>query len=224
LHTTLDLDLQKAIEAEVRHTVTTLRERNVRHAAAVVLDNTSGAVLAWVGSPDFFADPAGQVDMVVSARQPGSALKPFLYGLAFDQGFTAATVLPDVPRTFATMSGPYQPQNYDRRFRGPVRAREALASSYNVPAVDLADRLGAAALLRTLHDAGFASLARGAEHYGLGLALGNGDVTLLELANAYRGIANGGVWRPYQWFRMSPCAQTNAGSCQRALLPSCSIF
>jgi penicillin-binding protein 1C len=204
LHTTLDLDLQKAIEAEVRHTVMTLRERNVRHAAAVVLDNTSGAVLAWVGSPDFFADTAGQVDMVVSARQPGSALKPFLYGLAFDQGFTAATVLPDVPRTFATMSGPYQPQNYDRRFRGPVRAREALASSYNVPAVELADRVGAAALLRTLHDAGFASLSRGAEHYGLGLALGNGDVTLLELANAYRGIANGGVWRPYRWLSDEP--------------------
>jgi penicillin-binding protein 1C len=204
LRTTLDLDLQKAIEAEVRHTVTTLRQRNVRHAAAVVLDNTTGAVLAWVGSPDFFADTAGQVDMVVSARQPGSALKPFLYGLAFDRGFTAATVLPDVPRTFATMSGPYQPQNYDRRFRGPVRAREALASSYNVPAVDLADRVGAAALLRTLQDAGFASLTRRAEHYGLGLALGNGDVTLLELANAYRGIANGGVWRPYRWISDEP--------------------
>lgn len=196
--TTLDLDLQRALEAEVRHTVRVLGDRAVAHGAVVVLDNASGDVLAWVGSPDFFADSVGQVDMVVSRRQPGSALKPFLYALAFDRGFTAATVLPDVPRTYATSGGPYSPQNYDRRFRGPVRAREALASSYNVPAVELAERLGTGALLATLHDAGFASLTRPAEHYGLGLALGNGDVSLLEIANAYRGLANGGVWRPYR--------------------------
>jgi penicillin-binding protein 1C len=199
LRTTLDLDLQKALESEVRHTVSTLRKRTVQQAAAVVLDNASGDVLAWVGSPDFFADTAGQVDMVTSPRQPGSALKPFLYGLAFDRGFNAASVLPDVPRTYNTALGPYRPQNYDRRFRGPVRAREALASSYNVPAVELAERMGADALLRTLHNAGFTSLTQSAQHYGLGLALGNGDVTLLELANAYRGLANGGVWRAHQW-------------------------
>ncbi|HEX7088574.1 MAG TPA: transglycosylase domain-containing protein, partial [Longimicrobiales bacterium] len=198
--TTLDLDLQAALEAEVRHTVRVLRDRAVQHAAAVVLDNATGGVLAWVGSPDFWADTAGQVDMVVSPRQPGSALKPFLYGLAFDRGYSPATVLPDVPTTFATSTGPYTPQNYDRRFRGPVRLREALASSYNVVAVLLAERLGAGALLATLHDAGFASLTRSADHYGLGLALGNGEVTLLEVANAYRGIANGGVWRPVTWF------------------------
>jgi len=197
IRASIDLELQRALEAEVRHTVNTLQDRAAKHAAAVVLDNRSGDVLAWVGSPDFFADTAGQVDMVISARQPGSALKPFLYGLAFDRGFTASSVLPDVPRTYPTSTGPYEPQNYDRTFRGPVRAREALASSYNVPAVELAERMGAAALLSTLHDAGFA-LTRTAEHYGLGLALGNGDVTLLELANAYRGIANGGVWRPYR--------------------------
>jgi penicillin-binding protein 1C len=197
--TTLDLELQRVVEAEVRHTVAVLRDRGARHAAAVVLDNASGGVLAWVGSPDFFADSAGQVDMVVSPRQPGSALKPFLYALAFERGFTPASVIADVPRAFATTSTPYRPQNYDRRFRGPVRAREALASSYNVPAVDIADRLGTAALLTTLRDAGFASLTRSADHYGLGLALGNGEVTLLELANAYRGLANGGVWRPTQW-------------------------
>jgi penicillin-binding protein 1C len=198
VRTTIDLDLQTRLESEVRHTVATLRDRAAAQAAAVVIDNASGDVLAWVGSPDFFADTSGQVDMVTSGRQPGSALKPFLYGLAFDNGFTAAQVLPDVPRTYVTSTGPYTPQNYDRRFRGPVRAREALASSYNVPAIELTERLGAGPLLRTLHDAGFASLSRSAEHYGLGLALGNGDVTLLELANAYRGIANGGVWRPHR--------------------------
>jgi penicillin-binding protein 1C len=195
--TTIDLDLQLALEAEARHAAATLKDRAAAHAALVVLDNVTGDVLAWVGSPDFFGDSDGQVDMVSSRRQPGSTLKPFLFGLAFDRGFTAASVLPDVPRTYATAGGPYSPQNYDRRFRGPVRAREALASSYNVPAVELVERLGTGALLRTLHEAGFASLSRSAEHYGLGLALGNGDVSLIELANAYRGIANGGVWRPY---------------------------
>jgi penicillin-binding protein 1C len=197
--TTLDLGLQTALEAEVRHTVDVLRDKGVAHAAVVVLDDPSGDILAWVGSPDFFADTSGQVDMVVSPRQPGSALKPFLYGLAFDRGITPATVLPDLPRTYQTTLGPYRPRNYDRQFHGPVRARDALGSSYNVPAVELAERLGVPSLLATLHDAGFASLDHSAEYYGLGLSLGNGDVTLLELANAYRALANGGVWKPVRW-------------------------
>jgi penicillin-binding protein 1C len=196
LRTTLDIDLQRAVEAEVRHVVQSLSGRTARHAAAVVLDNRTGDVLAWVGSPDFFADSTGQVDMVRSRRQPGSTLKPFLYGLALDNGYSAATVLPDVPQTYATSTGPYRPQNYDRRFHGPVRVRDALASSFNVPAVELTNRLGAAALLNVLREAGFESLDRSPDHYGLGLSLGNGEVTLLELANAYRGLASGGVWSP----------------------------
>jgi penicillin-binding protein 1C len=204
LRTSLDLELQTLVEAEVRHTVRDLRDRGAHHAAAVVLSNHTGEVLAWVGSPDFWEPEVGQVDMVTSPRQPGSALKPFLYGLAFDRGHTAATVLPDVPHSFATALGPYRPQNYDRRFHGPVRAREALASSYNVPAVELASRLGVEALLETLHRAGFATLSHGASHYGLGLALGTGDVTLLELANGYRALANGGEWTPVRFTPAEP--------------------
>ena len=113
----------------MRHTVETLADRGASQAAAVVLDNATGEVLAWVGSPDFWADTAGQVDMVVSPRQPGSALKPFLYALAFDRGYTPASILPDIARVYQTSTGPYRPRNYDRRFHGPVRAREALASS-----------------------------------------------------------------------------------------------
>ena len=199
LRTSLDIALQHEIEAEVRRTVEDLRAEGARQAAAVVLDNHTGEILAWVGSPDFWADTGGQTDMVVSPRQPGSALKPFLYGLAFDRGLTPATILADIPHEYRTSTGPYRPRNYDHRYHGPVRAREALASSFNVPAVALADRMSAASLLGTLHRAGFASLTRSADYYGLGLALGNGDVTLLELANAYRSLANGGVWRPYSW-------------------------
>jgi penicillin-binding protein 1C len=202
--TSLDLSLQAELEQETRHAVETLAERGARHAAAVVLDNRSGEILAWVGSPDFWADTAGQVDMVLSARQPGSALKPFLYALAFDRGWTPASILPDIARVYQTGTGPYRPRNYDRRFHGPVRAREALASSYNIPAVELASRLGVGSLLHVLRGAGFTSLGRTADHYGLGLALGNGDITLLELANGFRGLVNLGVWRPYTWRAGSP--------------------
>jgi penicillin-binding protein 1C len=206
VRTSLDLPLQLELETEVRHTVETLADRGASQAAAVVLDNASGEILAWVGSPDFWADTAGQVDMVVSARQPGSALKPFLYALAFDRGYTPASILPDIARVYQTSTGPYRPRNYDRRFHGPVRAREALASSYNLPAVHLADRLGTGSLLQVLREAGFVSLGRSAEYYGLGLALGNGDVTLLELANGYRALGSGGVWRPWHW-RAAPPGQ-----------------
>ncbi len=202
--TSLDIALQREIEDEVRRTVDDLRSRGARQAAAVVLDNRTGEILAWVGSPDFWADTAGQTDMVISPRQPGSALKPFLYGLAFDRGYTPASIIADVARTYQTATGPYRPRNYDQRFHGPVRAREALASSYNIPAVELAERVSARSLLDVLHLAGFTSLKRSADHYGLGLALGNGDVTLLEIANAYRALANGGVWRPYIWRMMEP--------------------
>ena len=199
IRTSLDLPLDEAVEAEVRHTVATMRAYGAEQAAAVVLDNPTGAILAWVGSPDFFEPEVGQVDMVISARQPGSALKPFLYGLAFDRGLTPATVLHDVATVYRTATGPYLPRNYDRAYHGPVRVREALGSSYNVPAVETASRVGVAPLLETLHRAGFASLGRSADYYGLGLALGNGDVTLLELANGYRAIASGGIWRPVRW-------------------------
>ncbi|HET9040841.1 MAG TPA: penicillin-binding protein 1C [Gemmatimonadales bacterium] len=204
VRTSLDLPLQLQLEAEVRHTVETLADRGASQAAAVVVDNASGEILAWVGSPDFWADTAGQVDMVMSPRQPGSALKPFLYALAFDRGYTPASILPDIARVYQTSTGPYRPRNYDRRFHGPVRAREALASSYNLPAVHLADRLGVGSLLHVLREAGFTSLGRSAEYYGLGLALGNGDVTLLELANGYRALGNAGVWRPWRWRAAAP--------------------
>ncbi len=209
--TSIDLNLQQALEDEVRHTVSQLADRGVKQAALVVLDNRTGEILAWVGSPDFWADTAGQVDMVASPRQPGSALKPFLYALAFDRGVTAATVLADVSKTFQTAGGPYHPRNYDRSYHGPVRAREALASSYNVPAVELADRIGYATLLHGLRQAGFESLDQSPEYYGLGLALGNGDVTLLELANGYRALGDGGVWTPVSWWAGDGQSRTGNG-------------
>ncbi len=195
VETTLDLALQRAVEGAVREQVLQLRDRNVSSAAALVIDNDSGEVLAWVGSPDWFDEAhAGRIDAVRTRRQPGSTLKPFAYARAMElDALTPATLLSDVESHFSAASGDYVPKNYDRRAHGPVRARVALASSYNVPAVRVAEKLTAPGLLRALHQAGFDSLVLDAEHYGLGLVLGDGEVTLLELARAYAGIARGGV-------------------------------
>ncbi|MCA9538890.1 MAG: penicillin-binding protein 1C [Myxococcales bacterium] len=204
--TTLDPMLQAEAERIVRQTVRELHDRAVSQAAAIVLDTPTGDVLAWVGSVDFFAPRDGQVDMVISRRQPGSTLKPFVYGLGIEDGFTAATRLPDLPLFFPTAFGDYRPRNYDRTYHGFVTLRTALANSYNVPAVWMANRVGPARLLARLRALGFASLRRGADHYGLGLALGNGEVQLLELANAYRALANEGEWAPIRWRRDTPVA------------------
>ncbi|HEY0839565.1 MAG TPA: penicillin-binding protein 1C [Vulgatibacter sp.] len=202
VETTLDPSLQADVEEMVREELRTLAPHRVGQAAVVVIDNPTGEVLAYVGSADFLDDSAqGQNDGVRALRQPGSALKPFVYGLALASGKTPASVLSDVEVHLATPSGDYVPKNYDRRTHGPVRLRAALASSFNVPAVRLADELGPDRALGLLRAAGFESLTEDASHYGVGIVLGNGDVTLLELARAYRGLARGGVAGPLREVR-----------------------
>src|SRR5207247_5355410 len=120
----------------------------------------------------------------VQPRQPGSALKPFLYAAAFERGLTAATPLLDVPVSYQTSSGNYAPENYDRRFHGLVTPRTALASSYNVPAVRVLEQIGMDAFLEMLHRVGLNTLTR-PESYGLALTLGAGEVRLLDLTAAY---------------------------------------
>ena len=206
--TTLDLDLQTEVQAAVQMTLRALAERHVQQAAVVVLHTPTGEVLAWQGRADFFDPGEGQVDMVTRRRQPGSTLKPFVYSLALESGLSPETLLPDLPLFFPTALGDYRPRNYDRRFHGWVSLRAALANSYNVPAVWMAHQVGVGAVLRRLQAVGFASLDRPAEHYGLGLALGNGEVRLIELANAYRALANHGRWRPWRWRRDVPAGAT----------------
>ena len=197
VETTLDFELQTDVEVIARSEVRALADRGVTQASVLVVDNASGEVLAYTGSAGFFDERnAGQNDGVRAHRQPGSALKPFVYGLALESGWTPATILPDLPQHFATPAGDYSPQNYDRRVHGPVRLRAALANSYNVPAVGLVERLGVERALAVLRDAGFESLAASADDYGVGVVLGNGDVTLRELTRAYRGLADGGVVGP----------------------------
>ncbi|GAB5537201.1 MAG: PBP1A family penicillin-binding protein [Rubricoccaceae bacterium] len=203
VQTTIRPTLQLEAEAIVASHLRGLADASVTAAAAVVLDNRTGDVLAYVGSPDFWDEAArGQVDGARALRQPGSALKPFTYALAFQSGIaTPDALIADLDLQIVEAGGAFSPENYDKTFHGPVPARQALASSYNVPAVRLVQEVGPEALLKLLRRSGFESLRHSAEHYGVGLTLGNGEVRLVELARAYAGIARGGSLPPVQSVR-----------------------
>ncbi len=190
--TTLDATLQRIAIDALQRQLAELSGREVEDGAVLVLDNMSGEVLAWVGSSGARSD-AAQVDGVLARRQPGSTLKPFVYGLAFERRLiTPASLLDDSPAQLATTSGLYLPQNYDRAFKGWVSARTALGASLNVPAVRVGVLLGPDALFDRLNALGLA-LPESGGYYGHSLALGSADVTLLALTNAYRTLANGGL-------------------------------
>ncbi|MEK6698120.1 MAG: penicillin-binding protein 1C [Nitrospirota bacterium] len=192
--TTLDARLQESVEHQIKDVIRELKGRVVTNAAVLVLNNHTGEVLAYAGSADFeSADNEGQNDGVQALRQPGSALKPFIYGLALERGMTPATVIEDLEVHFATPVGDFSPRNYSKQFHGPVRLREALANSLNVPAVRVTSELGPDAVLERLREFGFDSLDADAEHYGVGLALGDGEVSLYELTRAYMFLARGGI-------------------------------
>jgi penicillin-binding protein 1C len=214
VRTTLDSGLQQFVESTLLAELATLRhragEQNDLQAAVVVLDNDSGDVLALTGSRSFLGSETGQINGAWQPRSAGSTLKPFTYLLGLERGETAATVLADTPIEYVTSTGNYQPVNFDRRFRGPVTLRHALANSLNVPAVKLLERIGGPSrlhetLCRELH---FTSLQPTADEYGLGLTLGNAEVRLLELTNAYACLARLGVWKPVRFVlpEMSPSA------------------
>lgn len=196
--TTLDGTLQREVQFAARSMVDSLRTRSVSAASVVLLDNQSGHVLAWVGAHDFFdREGGGQNDGVLAKRQPGSTLKPFVYSVAMEElGWTAATALPDVELHLPGTGGTYTPVNYDGRLHGPVRLREALANSYNVPAVYAASVVGPDRVLARLRALGMDTLDKDADHYGAAIALGDGEVRLIDLANAYATLARGGEMLP----------------------------
>jgi len=192
IETTLDAGLQTEAERLARLRLTELAGRNVTDAALVAIEPGTGRVLAMVGGATD-EDPAhgGQINMALEPRQPGSALKPFLYAAAFEHGLTPATALLDVPTAFSTDGGPYTPLNFDRSFHGVVPLRTALASSLNVPAVRTLERLGLDAMLEIAHRFGLSTLSD-VESYGLSLSLGGGEVRLLDLVSAYAALGAGG--------------------------------
>lgn len=194
--TTIDRRIQTAAIVALRRQLAGLGSDRVRDGAVVVLDNATGDVLAYVGGVGL-KSTAAAVDGANAPRQAGSTLKPHLYAQVIEHGWlTAASILDDSPVQLDTASGLYVPKNYDHSFKGPVSVRHALASSLNVPAVralviddvqEFRDRLWAL---------GYHSLVEDGEYYGFSLALGSAEVSLVEQANAFRALANQGLWSP----------------------------
>jgi 1A family penicillin-binding protein len=197
VQTTLDPRLQAMAEAEVQAQVSALADRQVTNGALVALDTSSGQILALVGSNDFRDKGIdGQVNIVLSPRQPGSTMKPLTYLAAFESlNWTPSTLLMDTPVQYPDKDGRiYRPQNVDHQFHGPVSVRAALANSYNIPAVRALEQVGVDALKEMAARLGITSLTR--DDYGLSLTLGSGEVSLLEMTGAYQAIANGGLLVP----------------------------
>ncbi len=199
VRTTLDLPLNTFAEHLLAENLSHLTDQQAAAAAVVVLHVPSGEVRALAASGNFFDPRSDSINGAWSVRSPGSALKPFTYLLALERGAHTGTVVADVPTSFPTPTGVYTPNNYNRRFHGPVSLRTALGNSLNVAAIrTLQIAGGPEALQRTLLQCGITTLHQPADYYGLGLTLGNGEVRLLELTNAYATIARMGSHLPFR--------------------------
>lgn len=208
IHTTISPYLQAEVERMLAQHVARLREDGITNGSVVVIDNLNHCVAAYVGSADFHdTSAAGQVDGARARRSPGSALKPFIYAIAFDRGLiTPRSYLEDVPVSY----GDYSPQNYSGTHSGLVSAETALSQSLNVPAVNLLAKIGVDSFCNFLRDAGISSLSR-SRVYGLSLAIGGCEVTLLELTTAYSALANGGMLQPPSLMNAAAASVTSPG-------------
>ena len=195
VYTTLDMDLQRAAEDIARQHIAELQadERNASNASVVSIKPATGEILVMVGSLDYFdREIDGQVNVALAQRQPGSSFKMFTYTGSLLQGYTPASLVMDVRTTFPDpdWSHPYTPENYDRKFHGPLRFRQALQRSINVAAVRVLSRVGVRNVLDLAHRMGINTLTR--DYYGLSLTLGGGEVRLVDMTYAFGVLANGG--------------------------------
>jgi penicillin-binding protein 1C len=208
VQTTLDAELQAFAAEVLQQQLVALAEQHVADGAVLVTDNRTGEVLAYVGNAGNSAS-AFYVDGIRAARQAGSTLKPFLYQMAIeDRLITNASLIDDSPVNLITPTGLYVPQNYDRDFKGLTSVRTALASSLNVPAVRTLMLVGADAFTERLKMLGFDDVTEDGDFYGYSLALGSAEVSLWQLTNAYRTLANGGRWSPLKLQRATRTAAT----------------
>ena len=202
VYTTVDLAVQEELEKVLISHKDRLRYRGARQAAAIVVHNPTMEVLAMAGSMKYGPEDRGFVNGAVAPRSAGSTLKPFLYALAIESGFLPTHILSDTTVVFPSPSGDYIPVNYDRRQYGPVMMRTALGSSLNLSAVKMLNSLGLERFyefLRQLHLINHPEY--GPRYYGLGLAIGNPEVSLEQLVTAYAMLANGGIYRPLRYLR-----------------------
>ncbi len=205
---TLDRPLQEYVLTVLNRRLADSKDRNVRDGSVLVVDNASGEILAYAGNSGVTSS-ASHVDGVRALRQAGSALKPFLYGLAIEKKIlTAASVVEDTPLQIPTPTGLYVPENYSKDFQGSVTVRTALASSLNVPAVRTLLMLGGDAFVERLRGLGMASIQKDPDYYGYAVALGSVDISLYELVNAYRTLANAGKWNELTLLPRGQSAET----------------
>jgi 1A family penicillin-binding protein len=195
--TTLDLNVQQDVEKIVKEEVEKSSYLNITNGAALVLEPKTGGILAYVGSKDYFLDSWGAYDVLRAQRQPGSSIKPVTYALALSQGLTTASTVQDSPVVYKNSWETYKPVNYDGRYHGTVTLRQALANSYNIPAVRLAARYGADNIVDLGRTMGLKSWEVDGS-YGISVTLGGKDVVPLELANVYATLARGGVYKELQ--------------------------
>ncbi|HZR47534.1 MAG TPA: penicillin-binding protein 1C, partial [Candidatus Manganitrophaceae bacterium] len=196
IRSTLDMRLQRFAIEVLRHQLADIRSQNATEGAVLVVENTTGQVLAYIGNSGGDAS-FRYVDGVRAQRQAGSTLKPFLYGLALEKRLvTPASMIDDSPLDISLEGGIYRPKNYDNDFAGPVSVRTALASSLNVPAIKTLGLVGQESFMEKLKEFGFRNLNESDGFYGPSLALGSADITLWDLVQAYRALANEGVWSP----------------------------
>ncbi len=201
LRTTLDSGLQHIVQTILDHRLKDLSNRGAKNGALLIVDHQRNEVLAWVNSGAGLDDvPASWIDAVTTPRQPGSTLKPLLYALALEKGWTAATLVDDSPLSEPVGRGLHAYHNYSRIHYGPLRVRQALGNSLNIPAVRAIQFVGVDEFLACLHELGIRSLQQHPDFYGDGLALGNGEITLLELVQAYTVLARQGTYRPLKFF------------------------
>jgi penicillin-binding protein 1C len=200
LRTTLDAGLQQMVQTILDHRLKDLKGRGARNGAVLIVDHQHNEILAWVNSGVCLDEvPASWIDAVTTPRQPGSTLKPLLYALALDRGWTAATMVDDAPLSESVGRGLHAYRNYSRTHYGPLMVREALGNSLNIPAVRAIQFVGVANFLDCLHALEVRSLQQHPDYYGDGLALGNGEITLLELVRAYTALAGQGIYRPLKY-------------------------
>jgi hypothetical protein len=194
IYTTIDMDMQDLAEQIITQRIAEVGDEfNLHNAALVAINPNTGEVLAMVGSVNYHDDSIdGAVNNILSPHQPGSTMKPLTYAAALEQGWQPADVLWDVPIVFDIGVGEYEPVNYDERFHGPVRLRDGLANSYNIPAVMLVREIGVDSLLEIAQRFGVQSLGDDASQYGLSLTLGGGELKPIEMAQAFSVFANGG--------------------------------
>jgi penicillin-binding protein 1C len=200
----VDLGLQHFLEGSIAGNVSRYYASRITNGAALVINNETGEILAWVGSADFFnSEAAGQIDGVLALNQPGSSMKSFLYALALENGIKPTDVLADIPMNFGEREI-YLPRNFNNRFNGPILFRAGLASSLNIPAVYLLYRLSVSRYSQHLLSLGFDSLEHSADSAGLGLALGNAPVSLEELVRGFSVFTRDGLFIPLTWEADAP--------------------